>query len=185
MEVISKLNHEKDVEEIQQFSDIIDAETNLEKAKVEAEQYKNTIMPEAYTKKNLAESSSKAIAAKIMSQAKSYETNKMARADNEAAIIIERAETRLECAKAKTEALLKECAALTETQEDLVDKQLHEQRMAYLQKIKPLAQAGKVVITENPSTSKNVEIFKILGDDHSAKFERKFKDGEDDEEEDD
>lgn len=110
---------------------------------------------------------------------------KKADADNKAAIIIERAETRLECAKAKTEALLKECHALQETQEDLVDKQLHEQRMAYLEKIKPLANSGRVVITEGASGSKNVELFKILGDDHSAKFERKFKDGEDDEEEDD
>ena len=68
----------------------------------------------------------------------------------------------------------------------MTDKQLHEQRMKYLDKIKPLAQHGKIAITQQTGEdAKDVEIFNLLGGDHSAVFEKKFKHGEDEEEDDD
>ena len=182
MEVISKLNHDKDVEEIQQFSDIIGSETYLEVAKVNAETFRNTQLTLANNTKLLSENKAKARSTLLLSNANAYEMKKKADADNQAEIIRVRAATRLQCAKDKTEALLKECSALQETQEFLVEKQLHEQRMKYLDVIKPLAGHGKIAITQQTNEdAKDVEIFKLLGDDHSAEFEKQFGNPEDDE----
>ena len=57
--------------------------------------------------------------------------------------------------------------------------------MKYLDKIKPLAHHGKIAITQQTGEdAKDVEIFNLLGADHSEKFEKKFIDGEEDEDED-
>jgi hypothetical protein len=56
--------------------------------------------------------------------------------------------------------------------------------MKYLDKIKPLSRHGKIAITQrSDEDAKDVEIFKLLGDDHSALFEKEFK-GEVEEEDD-
>ena len=78
MEVISKLNHDKDVEEIQQFSDIIGAETALEIAKVKAELFRNVQLTAANNTKILSENKAKAQSTLLLTHAESYAMKKKA-----------------------------------------------------------------------------------------------------------
>ena len=82
--------------------------------------------------------------------AQEYELKRKAEADKNAETIRIKADTRLECAEKKTQALLTEMRALEEYGgENIVDMQAHEQRMKYVENIKHLAKDGKIILSND------------------------------------
>ena len=171
MEKIQKLVHDKDVAEIQFNNEEISLETNLELEKIKAETRRARLIPEAQSEKALAQIDAKDTAVRTLAEAKAYEAKRTALADKEAEIIRQSAETRLQVVEDKTEGLLIEMRAEEAIQADLVDKRVHEQRMAQLNSESNFAHRGRMVV----SGESGVEMLEQFGKDHYKDFEEKFK----------
>ena len=82
MEVIQKMRHELDVEEIQRINETIEMETKLEVEKIKAAKERNTKKIDAESILNLAKKTAEAEAFIELASANEYATNLRAQADN-------------------------------------------------------------------------------------------------------
>ena len=111
MQVLFKLQHDLDVEEINVLETQIEMETTQQIQKVEAMKHQSCKVIEAENQKFLAECRSKKKATVLLKEAEAYELQQKTLADAQVEIIKENAKARLEIATNKSKALEKEADA--------------------------------------------------------------------------
>ena len=102
---------------------------------------------EAENIKALAQIRAEKIQTETIKQAESYKAEQEALADNESKIIKEQAQTRLQVAKLKCEALIKESQAETTNSEHMQGMRSHTEKMALQDELEQLTSNGKVVLS--------------------------------------
>ena len=119
------MQHEIDVEEINQIETTVKCETNKIVKEVNALKVQSSKLIEANNQKALAELRSKTKAMIIIKEAEAYKEKMHQEADAETKIIHDNAESRLEVAKSKCKALIKESESEVEQQENMVGQRRH------------------------------------------------------------
>jgi hypothetical protein len=102
---------------------------------------------EAQTEKDLAVLRSNAFKTKVLMEAEAYKVKCMIEADQKAAIIKENAQSRLEVAKDKSQALIKEAVAEEKAQSSMEGIRRHNEKMALADSLQNLAAKGHMVVS--------------------------------------
>ena len=107
--IMSRLNHEKDVEEIRQLKMIVECETTKLLKETAAYERQATKLIEARSIKTLAERTANEKAVKVLAEAKAYEDARKCKADMITQEIRDNADTRLVVAADSSQAWEREC----------------------------------------------------------------------------
>mmetsp|Transcript_4395 Transcript_4395/g.7449 ORF Transcript_4395/g.7449 Transcript_4395/m.7449 type:complete len:384 (-) Transcript_4395:74-1225(-) len=147
MQVLFKLQHDKDVEEINLQTSEVEMETEQIVKKTLALKVQSCKTIDAENIKFLAEARAKAKATTITKQAEAYFEQQKINADNEASIIRENAQARLEVAQGKSEALIKEANAEESHAPNMDQLRKFAEKLKLQEALKKLAQNGHMVIS--------------------------------------
>lgn len=96
--------------------------------------------------KDLAELRANTFKTKVLMEAEAYKIKCMIEADNKATIIRENAQARLQVAKNKSEALIKEASAEEKAQTSLEGMRRHTEKMTLAESLQNLASKGHMIV---------------------------------------
>ena len=147
MQVLFKLQHDLDVEEINVLETQIEMETTQQIQKIEAMKHQSCKVIEAENQKFLAECRSKKKATVLLKEAEAYELQQKTLADAQVEIIKENAKARLEIANNKSKALEKEADSELNQSGNMEPMRRHMEKMKLNQSLKSLASNGKMVVS--------------------------------------
>lgn len=102
---------------------------------------------EAQNIKDLAELRANAFKTKVLKEAEAYKIKCMIEADNKAKIIRENAQARLDVAKNKSEALIKEAVAEEKAASSMEGVRRHTEKMKLASSLEQLAKNGHMVVS--------------------------------------
>ena len=148
MQVLMTFQHNQDVEEINLLQAEIEQETQQVLQKIAAQKRQSCKIIDAENIKALAEARSEAFKTKVMKEAEAYKEKCHIQADIEAQIIRENANTRLEVAKNKSQALIKEAQAEEKASAPMEGMRRHTEKMKLAEGLKNLASKGHMIVSD-------------------------------------
>ena len=110
-------------------------------------------MIEAGNQKSLADLRSRAKAKKVLKEAEAHKMEQQDLADTEAAIIRLNAQARLDVAKNRTAALIKESVAETAQSNNLEPKRRHDEKLHMVDALTSVAENGQMVVSNKNGQS--------------------------------
>jgi hypothetical protein len=147
MQILFKLQHDFDVEEINCQEAEIKAQTEQQVRQTDALKHQSCRVIDAENIKAIAEMRAQAVATTVLKKAEAYEQQQHLIADNRVAIIKKNAEARLEVAKSKSQALIKEAEAESQNSNNLDSVRKFTEKARMQEALAELARVGKVVIS--------------------------------------
>lgn len=146
MQVLMTKQHDRDVEEINLLQANIEMETKQMQQEIAAQKRQCCKIISAENIKFLAEARSKAYETKVIKEAQAYKERVTIEADNAAQIIREDAQARLDVAKAKSQAWIREAQAEERAAAAMEGMRRHEEKMQLAEAMKDMSKKGNFVL---------------------------------------
>jgi hypothetical protein len=147
MQILFKLQHDFDVEEINALETQIRMETDQQIKKIDAMKTQSTKLIEAENQKHLAEIRSKKKATTLLKEAEAYDAQQRTLADAEVQIIKANAAARLEIASNKSQALEREAEAELNQSGNMEPMRRHTEKMELNHALQRLAENGNMIVS--------------------------------------
>lgn len=147
IQTLMTFQHNQDVEEINLLQAQIEKETDQKVAEINALKRQSTQIIEAQNIKDLAELRANAFKTKVLKEAEAYRIKCKIEAENKAQIIRDNANARLEVAKNKSEALIKEATAEERAQAAMDGLRRHTEKMKLAEGLQKLASSGHMIVS--------------------------------------
>ena len=147
MQIMFKLQHEHDVEEIKLLNEEIEMETLKQRREIHAMKEQSKKVIEAENQKMLAERRAQKKATEILKAAEAYKEQHHIHTDTQVQIIKSNAEARLAVAESKCEALTKEANAESQNSEQMEGLRKHNEKLKMAKTLKAMAHNGHMIVS--------------------------------------